>query len=85
MYYTQRSVTTSNFKYVFNGFDQDELYDLRADPDEMVNLARNPDYEAVKRQMCARMWRFAYQEADTAINPYITVGLAPYGPAEAFK
>jgi arylsulfatase A-like enzyme len=85
LYYTQRSVSTKEFKYVFNGFDQDELYDLQADPDEMINLAMDPDYEEIKRQMCARMWRFAYQESDTVINPYITVGLAPYGPAEAFK
>jgi len=85
LYYTQRSVMTRDFKYVFNGFDRDELYDLRADPHEMHNLADDPAYEAVKREMCGRMWRFAYQEDDTAINPYITVGLAPYGPAEAFR
>jgi hypothetical protein len=30
------------------------------------------------------MWRFTYQEDESAINPYIAVGLAPYGPAEAF-
>lgn len=85
LYYTQRSVTTKDFKYTFNGFDFDELYDLRVDPDEMNNLVDDPEYEAVKGEMCARMWRFAYQEADSAINPYITVGLAPYGPAEAFR
>jgi arylsulfatase A-like enzyme len=85
LYYTQRSVMTRNFKYVFNGFDRDELYDLQTDPHEMHNLADDPVYDAVKREMCGRMWRFAYQEDDTAINPYITVGLAPYGPAEAFR
>ncbi len=85
LYYTQRSVMTRDFKYVFNGFDRDELYALRADPHEMRNLAADPAYESVKREMCGRMWRFAYQEDDTAINPYITVGLAPYGPAEAFR
>ena len=84
LYYTQRSVATKDFKYVFNGFDWDELYDLRVDPDEMVNLASHPDYEAVKREMCVRMWQFAYREEDTVINPYITVGLAPYGPSVAF-
>jgi len=76
---------TRDFKYVFNGFDQDELYDLCNDPDEMYNLADEPAYGEVKRAMCARMWRFAYEEDDAAINPYITVGLAPYGPAEAFR
>jgi arylsulfatase A-like enzyme len=85
LYYTQRSVMTRDFKYVFNGFDRDELYDLRADPNEMHNSADDPTYEAVKREMCGRMWRFAYREDDSAINPYITVGLAPYGPAEAFR
>ncbi len=84
LYYTQRSVMTRDFKYVFNGFDQDELYNLRTDPHEMKNLAQDPAYEDVKRMLCGRMWRFAHREDDSAINPYITVGLAPYGPAEAF-
>ena len=85
LYYTQRSVTTKDYKYVFNGFDIDELYDLRQDPDQMKNLADDPAFEEVKRQMCGRMWRFARDEDDSAINNYITVGLAPYGPAEAFS
>jgi arylsulfatase A-like enzyme len=85
LYFTQRSVSTKEYKYVFNGFDLDELYDLRTDPDEMHNLAEDQAYEAIKRELCGRMWRFAHQEGDTVINPYITVGLAPYGPAEAFK
>jgi arylsulfatase A-like enzyme len=85
LYYTQRSVMTREFKYVFNGFDQDELYDLHTDPDEMKNVATDPAYEDIKRELCGRMWRFACTEDDTAINPYITTGLAPYGPAEAFR
>jgi arylsulfatase A-like enzyme len=85
LYYTQRSVMTKAFKYVFNGFDRDELYDLGSDPHEMRNVADDPAYEAIKRDLCHRMWRFAFREDDTAINPYITVGLAPYGPAEAFR
>jgi arylsulfatase A-like enzyme len=85
LYYTQRSVMTADFKYVFNGFDRDELYDLRVDPHEMHNVIADPAYADTVREMCGHMWRFAYQEDDTAINPYITVGLAPYGPAEAFR
>lgn len=85
LYYTQRSVMTREWKYVFNGFDQDELYHLPSDPHEMRNLADDPSLEDVKREMCRRLWRFACSEDDTAINPYITVGLAPYGPGEAFR
>jgi arylsulfatase A-like enzyme len=39
VYYTQRIVQTRKWKYVCNWFDFDELYDLEADPHEMVNLA----------------------------------------------
>ncbi len=39
LYYTQRIVMTKDHKYVYNGFDYDELYDLKQDPHEMVNLA----------------------------------------------
>jgi len=85
LYFTQRSVTTDRYKYVFNGFDVDELYDLQDDPGEMRNLAAQPGCDTVIRDMCRRMWRFALAENDAAINPYITVSLAPYGPAEAFR
>lgn len=84
LYYTQRSVMTRDFKYVFNGFDDDELYDLRNDPYEMRNLAANPDYNQIKKELCKRMWNFALKEDDGATNGYITVGLVPYGPGKAF-
>jgi arylsulfatase A-like enzyme len=85
LYYTQRSVMTRDFKYVFNGFDQDELYDLRVDPHELRNVADDPHYAGIKRELCGRMWAFGRQEDDMPINPYITTGLAPYGPAEGFR
>lgn len=80
LYYTQRSVMTREYKYTFNGFDLDELYNRKDDPHEIRNLADDPDYENVKRELCGRLWRFAERVGDTVINPYITVGLAPYGP-----
>ena len=39
LYYSQRIIMTKDYKYVYNGFDYDELYDLKNDPHEMVNLA----------------------------------------------
>ena len=110
VYYTQRTVFTKDWKYVYNAFDFDELYDLRRDPHEMHNLAapcRNPigrdnvperrapaqfqpwpelpeELNTVRREMLRRMWRFAAQRDDTIFNPYFTVALTPYGPAEGF-
>lgn len=83
LYYTQRSVSTRDFKYVLNGFDDDELYDLRVDPDELVNQARNPAYAATVREMLGRLWRFARREGDKVPSSYLTVALAPCGPAMA--
>ncbi len=83
LYYSQRVVTTHEFKYVYNGFDFDELYDLRNDPLEMVNVADDPAYAEVKHDLVRRMWRFAAEEEDIIFNPYGTVALAPWGPGEA--
>ena len=58
------------------GKSQCLLYDLR-------NLAADPAYDGIVCEMCRRMWRFARREDDTVLSPYITVSLAPYGPAEA--
>ncbi|MAG13553.1 MAG: hypothetical protein CMN78_03040 [Spirochaetales bacterium] len=33
----QRMIITDRYKYVFNGFDVDELYDLEIDPSEILN------------------------------------------------
>lgn len=39
-------------------FDQDQLYDLRADPEESVNLAKDPRYAGRMRAMRAEMQRY---------------------------
>jgi choline-sulfatase len=85
VYYTQRSVTTKEFKYVYNAFDFDELYDLRVDPREMVNRADDPEYIDIKKELVGKMWRFAAREDDMIFNPYGTVALAPWGPAEGLS
>ena len=79
-------VRTREWHYIWHETrGEDELYDMQKDPDEMTNLIADPQYAAIVRQMCGRMWRFACREQDTATNGYITVGLAPYGPGEAFR
>lgn len=85
LYYSQRVVATKEYKYVYNGFDFDELYDLRTDPHEMRNVAEDPAYADVKRELVQRMWRFAAAQDDRIFNPYGTVAFAPWGPMEGMR
>jgi arylsulfatase A-like enzyme len=69
--YTQRLAITDRFKYVFNGFDTDELYDLERDPEEMHNAAFDPDYRRYADDMRARLYELMNRFED------------PYGDVKA--
>ena len=79
-YGIQRAVYNDTWKYVFNGFDYDELYDLKNDPGELCNLAGDPRYADGIRKLSRELWRFARENDDTIVNPYIMTAFAPYGP-----
>lgn len=63
LYGIQRAVWNKKWKYVFNGFDYDELYDLENDPRELHNLIYDPSLAAIVREMCGKLWQFAYKRA----------------------
>ncbi len=86
-YFTQRMAFNQDYKYVFNGFDYDEFYDLRVDPHEMRNRINDPAYDDIKRELSKKMWQFAYQEQDglATAGGYIMVSTAQWGPEEAFR
>jgi arylsulfatase A-like enzyme len=85
LYGIQRSVMTRDWKYVYNGFDYDELYDLVNDPGETVNLADRPEHKPTMRALAKRLWQFAHDNRDTAVNSYIMVSLAEFGPGIIFE
>lgn len=80
IYGIQRAVWNKKWKYVFNGFDYDQLYDLENDPDETKNLINQPELRPVIKEMCKKLWQFAREHKDNCTCPYIMVALAPYGP-----
>ncbi len=86
LYGIQRSVTTTEWNYVYNGFDYDELYHLTEDPMETKNLLADGtgEYDPIVKELSRRLWQFAYEHNDACVNPYITVALARYGPGVAF-
>ena len=67
--YTQRIALTERYKYVFNGFDIDECYDLKTDPYEMRNLVADSARGDVVDDMRARLYQLMGEFGD------------PYGPA----
>ena len=62
--YTQRIAITDRFKYVFNGFDIDECYDLQDDPEEMRNLVASGEKRAHVDDMRARLYELMNQVDD---------------------
>ena len=80
--YTQRAVITKRWKFVYNGFDFDELYDRAADPSELKNLAQQERYADMVGKLSQEMWRLADCHEDWMIsNRYTPVRLARRGPA----
>lgn len=83
LYYSQRAVTTPDWKFVYNGFDFDELYDRRVDPAETQNLANDGKHDDVVGELTDEMWRLAKEYDDLMIfNRYGTVAFARRGPIE---
>ena len=80
--YTQRVLWQERHKYVFNGFDEDELYDLAADPHELHNLAADPTQRPLLENLAASMWEIIRQTDDfnMAEAQYGMFRFAPVGP-----
>ncbi|MFI3238699.1 MAG: sulfatase-like hydrolase/transferase [Lachnospiraceae bacterium] len=80
VYGIQRSVWNKKWKFTYNTFDFDELYDLEHDPMELHNLLPDESYNDIVYEMCKKLWQFAKEKKDNATCAYIMVALAPYGP-----
>ncbi len=80
--YTQRIVWKDNYKYVFNGFDFDEFYDLAKDPHELKNEIDNPLYSDKVVELAKQMWEKIKQSNDECLlnAEYVMLRFAPIGP-----
>ncbi len=62
--YSQRMLHAGRHKFVFNPHSIDELYDLHADPHELVNLAADPRYAALKDDLESRVQEWMRKTED---------------------
>ena len=64
---------------------------MEEDPQELTNLlhgiknVKDSEYAKVIRDMCKKMWKFAYENKDNCVNSYIMTAFAPYGPGIIFE
>ena len=81
----QRILWKGDWKFVFNGFDFDELYNLRNDPDEICNLAADVDQQHRTESIMAEIWSRVRDTGDRAIleSHYFSMRLACVGPDAA--
>lgn len=81
---TQRVVWDDPWKFVFNGFAQDELYRLDSDPHEMVNLLTQAEaYADPAARLTRRMWDYVRRTNDETMlrADYPVLRIAAAGPA----
>lgn len=79
-YGIQRAVLTEKWRFVYNGFDYDELYDMEKDPGQVCNLAALDEYRPIVREMYQRIWAHGMDHNDHLVNNYIMTALADFGP-----
>ncbi len=63
-HYQQRMLRTRTHKLVVSPESINELYDLDADPDELVNTYQVPLMDGVRRQMCRRLYAALVERGD---------------------
>jgi len=81
-FYTQRIIWEDGYKYVFNGFDEDEFYDLNKDPHELFNLIDDINYSRIIEGMASKMWGVVKESGDFNLekSKYFMFRFAPVGP-----
>jgi len=82
MYLTQRLYMDGPWKFAFNGFDFDELYNIESDPAELNNLINDPSQKERIKEMMGQIWKKTRDTNDKTLKEahYFSVQFAVNGP-----
>jgi arylsulfatase A-like enzyme len=69
--YTIRMLQTDRYKYVFHANDIDELYDHESDPYELRNVAEDPDYGSILKDLRYKMVEWMARTKDHLYNEWV--------------
>ena len=72
-----QAIRTDTYKYVEHANGEHELYDLRSDPDELVNLAADPAHAGTVAQLDARLEVLKTCAGASCIDPQPPAASAP--------
>jgi hypothetical protein len=76
-----QAIRTGTHKYVEHASGERELYDLRSDPDELVNIVNDPAQEGTLAQLDARLEVLKTCAGESCIDPQPPLTLPPPLPA----
>jgi arylsulfatase A-like enzyme len=69
--YSQRMIRDREWKYVWNGTAEDELYHLPSDPGELLNLARQPEQQETLARLRRRLHQWMQAVGDPLDNGWL--------------
>ena len=59
-----RGVVTDDYKYIYHHRDVDQLFDRKADPHEMRDLAQDPNYRAARDDLRTQLAGWMHETGD---------------------
>ena len=70
---TMHAIRTEQYKYIrpYGVWDVEELYDLQSDPQEIVNLIRDPQHQQIVKELKGQMFQVLKETGGMSIPLFV--------------